>query len=447
MFEIKGELSTKQIIKLTIPLFLEQMVLLSLPVINSILVSSAGQAALSGVSLVDQITVMLSYLFLYSMCGISIVAAQYFGRKDRVNLRQSIQQAFAASNIVSMAILLIMLLFGNLIIETFVHGADPQIMLQAKNYFKILIFSFPFFSFYSVCVASLRGIGNTRLAMVVSIVQNVSSIAFSSILIYVFQMGVYGAAFGMIGGRVIGALIGAILLKKSEAIDRIRDMFHFKPDFDMQKKIFKFGFPQSMEAIIFMLAKVIISMFILKLGIDQVAANAAALPITDFQISGASAFIITATTIVAYAKGTNDSELAKKYMKKSFLLTSIVVAVTALGSIPLLPSLLSFYHLSEASYAIALRVLTIQAIVQTITYPSSFMLQGGFKGAGDVVFPSAISIITVWCIRLPASYLFAVVFGWGTLGLFFGMWSDFFIRSVIYQVHWIRGKWLRYKSV
>ena len=236
VLDIKGELSTRQIIKLTAPLFLEQIVLLGLPVINSILVSSAGQAALSGVSLVDQINTMLSYLFLYAMCGISIIAAQYFGRRDKENLRHSIRQAFTASNLISLSVMLIVLFFGNFLLDIFMRGADAQIMVEAKNYFKILVFSFPFFSFYSVCVASLRGIGNTRSAMVVSIIQNASSIAFSSVLIYVFHLGVYGAALGMIGGRIVGATIGSILLVRSRAINGFKDMFGLDIDRVMQKK-------------------------------------------------------------------------------------------------------------------------------------------------------------------------------------------------------------------
>ncbi len=447
LLEIKGELSTKQIIRLVLPLFFEQAVLLALPVINAILVSSAGQAALSGVSLVDMINIMLSYLFLYTMNGISIVAAQYFGRDDRENLRHSVRQTFTASNIVSVAVMVVLFFFGNYVIGFFIHGADPQIMIQAKNYFKILVFSYPFFSFYSVCVATLRGTGNMRLAMIVSVIQNTSTVAFSSIMIYVFHLGVYGAALGIISGRVVGAVIGSILLKKTHVIDRFSEMFRFDIDFLMQKKILRFGVPQSVEMLFFMLGKIIINMFILEAGIDQVAANAVAYPLTDFQTLGASAFMIVATTIVAYAKGANDDQLARKYLKKMFRITSITIVITAMGSILMIPSLLSLYHLSAASYAIASRILVIQAIMLACIFPSSFLLPGGFRGAGDVVVPSVTSMLAVWCVRLPVAFLFASVLHMGALGIWIGMWSDFVIRSSFNLYRWGSGKWLKFKSI
>lgn len=447
MLNIEGELSTKQIIRLTVPLFMEQIVLLGLPVINAILVSSAGQAALSGVSLVDQINTMLTYLFLYSMSGISIIAAQYFGRNDKGNLKLSIQQAFAASNILSVAVMLLMLVSGNSILKLFIGGADAQILVEAGNYFRILVFSYPFFSFYSVSVATLRGIGSTRSAMVVSIVQNTMTIAFSSVLIYVFHLGVYGAALGMIGGRMIGSALGAILLYRTRAVDHFRDMFKLNINLDMQRKIIKFGFPSSVEAILFMLAKVIINMFILKAGIDQVAAYAAASPISDLQVSGASSFIIISTTIVAYAKGSNDNELAKKYLKKVFLLITVTLVVTELAFLPFLPQLLSVYNLSDVSFHLALKMLIIHAVMQILTYPSAFMLQAAFKGAGDVVVPSVVSMLAIWLIRLPIAYVFAYVLGWGTFGLFIGMWSDFIVRAAISLIRWRSGKWLKHESV
>jgi len=447
LLEIKGELSTKQIVKLVIPLFFEQVVLLALPVVNSILVSSAGQAALSGVSLVDMINTMLCYLFLYTMNGISIVAAQYFGRKDKENLRHSIGQTFTASNVLSMAVMILMFFFGHFVIELFMHGADAQIMVEAKNYFKILVFSLPFFSFYSVCVASLRGTGNTRLAMVVSITQNTSTVVCSSVLIYVFGLGVYGAALGMILGKAIGAVVGAVLLKRTCIIGSFREMFGFKIDMEMQRKVLKFGFPQSVEMIFFMLGKVIINMFILKSGIDQVAANAVAFPVTDFLTFGVSGFTIVATTVVAYAKGANDDALARKYLKKVYLMVSAVIFFTTLGMIPLIPNLLALYHMTEASFGIAWQIVVLQAIVLIVIFPAGFLLPAGFRGAGDVVAPSAASMIAVWCVRLPAAYLFASVLGMGAIGIWIGMWADFIFRSAYNLYRWRSGKWLKFKSV
>ena len=447
MLEIRGELSTKKIIRLTLPLLFEQVVLLLLPVINSIFVSSAGQAALSGVSLVDMINTMLSFLFLYTMNGISIIAAQYFGRKDKENLEHSIRQAFTISNIVSIAVMIIMFLFGNFAIDLFMHGADTQILIEAKSYFRILVFSYPFFSFYSVCVASLRGTGNTRLAMSVSIAQNVSTVVFSSVMIYAFGLGVYGAALGMIAGRAVGAVIGAILLKKTHIIERFKDMFGFGIDIVMQKRILKFGVPQSVEMFFFMLGKVIINMFVLPAGIDQVTANAVAFPVTDFLTFGVSGFTIIATTVVAYAKGTNDDVLAKKYLRKIFLMVSGIILVTTVAMIPLLPHILSLYHLSDAAFMIAWKILIMQAVILILIFPSGFLLPSGFRGAGDVIVPTVASMAAVWCVRLPAAFLFAYVLHMGAMGVWIGMWADFFFRSVYNLYRWRSGKWLKFKSV
>ncbi len=447
LLEMKGELSTKQILRLIFPLYLEQVVLLALPVINAILVSSAGQAALSGVSLVDQINMMLSFIFLYAMSGISIVAAQYFGRGDQKNLKFSVRQAFAASHIVSIVITALMFFFGNVMLELFMYGADANILSEAKNYFRILIFSFPFYSFYSICVAALRGVGNTRKSMVVSITQNVCTVAFSSVLIYVLHLGVYGAAIGMIGGRIVGSVLGAAFLWRSRVIDGFRDMFSFRIDFPMQKKIFKFGIPQSIENCLFMLARVIISTFVLRSGIDQVAASSAVYPISDLQTFGAGSFVIFVTTLVAYAKGTDDNVLARKYLGKVYLLTSIVILVSTLGSIPLLPGLLSLYHLSDTAFAAAVKILTFQGIAQGVFYAAAFMLPAGFKGAGDVVAPSLASMLIIWLIRMPVCYLFAVVLGWGALGLWVGVWIDFAARSTYNLYRWRSWKWLGYHPV
>lgn len=437
----------KQLIKLIIPLIIEQLLAVTVGMVDIMMVSSAGEAAVSGVSLVDTLNLLLISLFAALATGGAVVSAQYLGNKQLQKACKSASQLLLSTGVLSF-ILMLVALIGNYGILRLIYGnIDPVVFNNARKYFYITAVSFPFLAIYNSCAALFRTMGNSKISMMVSIIMNLINVTGNAILVFGFHLGVVGVAIPTLISRVVATIIMLCLIRNKKNPIHIDRLLHLGFDWKMIKRILAIGIPNGLENSIFQIGKVLVQGLIASFGTAAITANAVANTVGSFEIIPGSAIGLAMITIVGQCVGANDHKQAKKYTVKLLKIAYLSMFVVSLIVVLLRVSIVSLYQVSPETSAIALQIIIYHSICSVLIWPTSFALPNALRAANDVKFTMVIAIISMWVWRIGLSYMLAKVFGLGVIGVWIAMSVDWLFRSICFLIRFFRGKWRRYAYI
>lgn len=428
--------------RLIIPLVLEQFLAVAMGFVDTVMVSAVGQSAISGVSLVDTINVLLVNIFAALATGGAVVTAQYLGKKDLENAGKAAKQLLYTVLTVSLIIAAIALVLRRSMLELIFSGVEPQVMEYADIYFLITAMSFPFLALYNGSAALMRTIGNSKAALYTSFIMNLVNVAGNALLIHGFHMGVKGAAISTLLCRMAGAIVMLILLKKPHPLLRINGLFKLVWDGAMVRRILRIGVPTGLENSLFQLGKIIIQSLVATLGTAVIAANAVGNTLSGVMTIPGSAIGLAMITVVGRCVGAREYDQARKYTKLLMTIAYISMGIFTLLIILLLPGILQgIFNLDAAAYSIAYEILLVYGIVSIFIWPTSFALPNALRAAGDAKFTMMTSIISMAAFRVALSYLFVLVFDMNILGVWIAMMIDWAVRSAAFVYRFLSGKW------
>ena len=434
------EFSKKDLRKLIIPLIIELMLAITVGMADTIMVSSVGEAAVSGVSLVDMINILIINIFAALATGGAVVASQLIGAKERDRACLSANQLLIVTFAISTAFMFLSLIFRGKLLNLLFGVIEQDVMDGALTYFWISTLSFPFIALYNSCAALFRAMGNSRVSMFTSFVINIINVVGNAICIYALHMGVAGVAIPTLISRVVGAVIMLILLSDSrrEIHVRLRD---FKFDFSMIRRILHIGIPSGLENSLFQLGRVLVVSIIAYFGTVQIAANAVANNLDSLGTIPGQAMSLTIITVVGRCVGARDYEQAKYYTKKLLKSTYIVTIIMNATVILSLPLLLRAYNLSEETLKLAAILVVIHAGCAMLLWPLAFTLPNALRAANDVKFTMIVSIASMWIFRIVFSYILGKLLGWGAIGVWVSMIMDWICRMSFFVTRYSSGKW------
>ena len=437
----------KQLIKLIFPLMIEQLLAVTVGMVDIMMVSSAGEAAVSGVSLVDTLNMLLISLFAALATGGAVVSAQCLGNKQLQKACKSASQLLLSTGVLSFLLMLIALI-GNYGILRLIYGnIDPVVFNNARKYFYITAVSFPFLGIYNSCAALFRTMGNSKISMMVSIIMNLINVTGNAILVFGFHLGVVGVAIPTLISRVVATIIMLCLIRNKKHPIHIDRLLHLGFDWKMIKRILAIGIPNGLENSIFQIGKVLVQGLIASFGTAAITANAVANTVGSFEIIPGSAIGLAMITIVGQCVGANDHKQAKKYTIKLLKIAYLSMFVVSLIVLLLRVPIVSLYQVSPETSAIALQIIIYHSICSVLIWPTSFALPNALRAANDVKFTMVIAIISMWVWRIGLSYILAKVFGLGVIGVWIAMSVDWLFRSICFLVRFLSGKWKRYAYI
>ncbi len=451
--------SNKGLIKIILPLLAQQALGVMVGLVDSMMVASAGDAAVSGVSLINTLDILLIYAFSALASGGAVVVAQFVGKGDHDTAKNSAKQLIYSATLVATVITVTVLLVRGPLLSLLFGDVEADVMGHAQRYFFFAALSFPFLALYDAVAALYRAMGKTALTMNVSILMNVLNVIGNAILIYGFHMGAAGAAISTLIARVIGSILILILIHNKKNLIYVERLFHFRPNFAIIKSILKIGIPNGIENSMFQFGKLLTQSLISSLGTVTIAANAVAHTLATFQYMPGSAIGTAAITIVGQCIGAGEKEQAKRYSRKLLLFTYIGLSTVVLLTFIFAKPIIGLYGLSEASSELGLKLVLYHGICATIIWPIAFMVPYCFSAASDVKFKLVISMISMWVFRVALSYpltlesvnIFGFTFsglGLGVMGVWIAMTVDWLFRCVIFAIRFISGKWLtKYKPL
>lgn len=429
--------------KLLWPLIIEQFLAVAMGMADTVMVASCGEAAVSGISLVDSMCVLLIGLFTAMASGGAVVAAQYMGRGDKEMVGRASNQLFLAVGGVALLFMAISLIFNRGLLNLLYGNVEADVMSASRTYFYIVAVSFPFLGIYNGGAALFRAVGDSKVSMKVSLVANLMNIAGNALLIYGAKIGVAGAALSTLFSRILSAVMIVVLLMRSDEISMSKN---WRVDTTILGKILYIGIPNGLENSIFHIGKILTTSLIAGFGMVATTANAVTGSIGSFQQIPANAIGVAMITVIGQCIGAGETDQALYYLKK--MMKTAYACMILLG-IPLIlfsRPLCSIYHLSEATTDVTVILLIYNCVCCMLVHPLSFAQANALRAAGDVRFTMTVAIASMWLCRVGMAYILGRGAGLGVIGVWIAMTMDWVVRAFLFTNRVRTGKWLQYRD-
>lgn len=420
---------------------LEQLLNVTIGMADIVMVATVGEEAVSAISLVDSITILIVTLFAAFATGGAVVASQYLGRRDDESATVAAEQLLSLGVLVATALLLICMPFRRPIIGTIFGKIDPLLLDYGSTYFFYILLSLPFLAAYNSGAALFRSMGNSRISLYVSVIMNVLNIGGNAFLIFVLKMGVAGAGLSTLVSRIIGSFLILLLLRNPRNRISVRRYRIFAIKGWMVKKILRIGVPNGVEGSVFQIGKLLVQGFIASFGTASLAANAIAGSVASFINIPGGAISMASVTIIGQTVGAKRTDLSVFYAKRLLIFAYVSMIILATPIYFLSSRIAALFALGSEATEIAIILFKANVIVSIFFWSSSFVLPNFLRAAGDAKFTMLVSIISMWLLRVGGSYVLAMNFGWGVYGVWIGMFMDWVLRSIAFAWRFLRGKW------
>ena len=431
----------KALLALILPLVVEQLLAVLVGMADSIMIASVGEAAVSGVSLVDQIMVLLINAFSALATGGAVLSGQFLGQDRREEACKSATQMVWFITICAIGITVLVYLGKSFILHTVFGKIDQDVMHHADIYLLIVAASIPFMALYNGGAAIFRTMGNSKVTMQISIIMNVINIGGNAILIYGFHRGTEGVAIPTLVSRMTAAIIIIALLCDEKRTLHIERTWRYRINWEMVKKILSIGVPNGLENSMFQLGKIIVLSLVSTFGTYAIAANAVSNAVALFQILPGMAISLAVTTVISRCVGAGDYEQAKYYTRKLLKITYCCMAVTVALIFAVLPLIMKVYNLSAGTSAESEKILLFHGCSAILVWPIAFNLPAVFRASGDVRYSMITSIVSMWIFRIAFSYILGKYMGIGVFGVWIAMIIDWCFRAILFVYRYFSGKW------
>ena len=439
--------SNRALLALFIPLLIEYGLEFFVGLADSIMVASLGEAAISGVSLVDFLVQLLIFSFSALATGGAVVAGQYLGDNQIERAQDSATQLVWFSTILSTVLMILVIILRQFLIGTLFGHIESDVWHNAELYLYIVALSIPFLAIYNVGAAIFRTTNNARLPMRILLICDVLNVIGNAICIYYLGWDVRGVAIPTVISRALAAVLIMHFAVDKDYKLRIKRTLKHKFDFYILRKVLQVGIPYGIENGLFQLGRVLVLSIVSTFGTMAIAANSVGYAIGIFSVLPGFAINLGLTAVISNCVGANDYEQARYYNKKCLIIviiSHIVINVLIFAGLPLI---LGIYNLSAQTAVMASEMIIWHGIFAIIIWPLSFTVPATFRGAGDSKSVMYISLAVMFACRIGLSYVIADWMGIGVFGTWIAMFIDWYVRAGIYVYRYFSNKWTEYRVV
>ncbi|MDY5112727.1 MAG: MATE family efflux transporter, partial [Bilifractor sp.] len=426
---------------------LEQLLTSFMGMADTMMVTRAGSEAISAVSLVDSINILVIQILSAMAAGGTIICSQYIGHKDFKKCNAAARQVVLTVLMISIPLALLCLILRRPLLGLVFGSVDPAVMENGVTYFFYTSISFPFLALFESGAAFYRAGGNSRFPMTLSVISNCLNIFGNAVLIFGFDMGVAGAAISTLLSRIFSAVVIFCFLRKPRQPIVIDHYLRIRPDFRMIQKVLSIGVPSGIENGMFQFGKLAIQSSVSTLGTINIAANAMMIILENLNGIGGIGIGIGLMTVVGQCIGAGRVEEAKYYIVKISMIAEVVVLVSCAIVFVIAKPVMWLAGMDPEAADICFNMLIYVSIVKPIVWIPAFIPAYGMRSAGDVKFSMIASSITMWCCRVLVTTLLIRVFGFGPIAVWIGMSLDWLVRGIVYSLRYRSGKWLNHTVI
>lgn len=443
----KRMFSNSQLRRLILPLLVEQLLVMLVGMADTIMVSAAGEAAISGVSCVNDLNNLIIAILTAIAGGGAVIVTQYLGNQESENVKLSASQLIMISFLISLFFGIVCIAFHSAILNLLYGSVDADVMENAKVYFWITALSFPFLGVYNSSAALYRSMNRTNTTMKVSILMNAINVVGNYICVYNLHMGAAGVAWPTLASRVVAAIVMLYLCFDREAPVSVRwkDILHWNQS--IVSRILSIAIPNGVENGLFQLGKVIVSTFVATYGTMQIAANGVTNSLCVLCYTTEMAMQLAVVTVVGQCVGANDYDQAKYYIRKMVIMAWIMAVVNNIILYVVSPYALGLYSLSSETMSIAETILGMECLAVAIFHALAFVLPTCLRAAGDAKYTMYVGVASMFAARVVGAYMLGTVMGLGVVGTRIAMYIDWVVRIVFFVIRYRSGKWTKYRAI
>ncbi|MDY3085257.1 MAG: MATE family efflux transporter [Blautia sp.] len=445
--EQKHLFSNKMLKSILVPVILEQLLNSFMGTADTMMVSNVGSAAISAVSLVDSINVLLIQAFSALAAGGTIICAQYMGQRNYERANKAARQVLFIILSISAAVTILCLLFKDPLLHFIFGKVDADVMEASSVYFLFSAASYPFIALYDSGASIFRAQENTKGPLIISVISNVMNIVGNAILIWGFNMGVAGAAIATLVSRIFCAVVVLWQLRKDRQPIVVRDYLKIRPDRKLIGRILGLGIPSGIENSMFQLGKLAIQSTVSTLGTTAIAAQAMTNNLEMLNGTAAMGVGIGLMTIVGECIGAGREDEAVYYVKKLSCVAEMIIIGCCLLVFALTKPITILGGMEPESARMCFQMMVWITVVKPLVWVVSFIPAYGMRAAGDVRFSMITSCVSMWVFRFCLCVFLIRVMGMGPLAVWFGMFTDWTIRGIVFIWRFHSRKWLKHKVV
>ena len=421
----------KDLAKLLLPLIVEQLLAVLVGMADVVMVAAVGETAVSGVSLVDSISILIIQMLAALATGGSVVCAQYIGKKQPENACEAAGQLILVTTMVSVVIAVIALIGNRHLLSIIFGKVEDSVMGNAQIYFWLSALSYPFLAVYNSCAALYRAMGNSKVSMYASLVMNAINIAGNAICVFGLHMGVEGVGIPTLVSRAFAAILMLFLIQRPQNVIRIRNLQELRFNGRMIKDILKVGVPNGMENTMFQFGKLFLQSLVSSLGTVAIASYAVASNLVTFEYLVGNAIGLGIITIVGQCVGAGEWEQAKQYTKKLVLVNYAALVVICSLMILFRNQVVGIYNLSPEATRTSAEMLFAHSLAMVV-WPLAFTSPYSLRASFDAPFTMYVSVASMWIFRIASAYFFVKVLNLGVMGVWYGMYIDWVFRGLLF---------------
>ena len=434
--------SNKDLVRLIWPLVLEQFLTLAVGLADSMMVAQVGDAAVSGVSLVDSISVLMVYIFSAMGAGGVAVCGQYLGRGNNATAKKAGHHLVVMMFAFSAALTALLYLFSSVILHNLFGKIDADVMTATTTYYMIVMASVPALALYNAGAALFRAMGLTRITLRTSMLMNAINVAGNAIMIFGLKCGVEGVAIPTIVSRWVAAFLILALLINKKYLLTLRGFSQFKPEKQIMKNIVSLGIPSGLENGMFQLGKIILFSFISTLGTASITANAIGSVMAGLHTTPGQGINLAMTTVVSTCIGAMAFDKAKYYFRKLMIWALIMTAVWIAITLALTPMILRIYDVSPEATKMAFTVTLMHGLSSVVLWSFAFVTPAFLRSTGDATYTMIVSTVTMWIGRVALGIILGKYFHMGLIGVWFAHTIiDWIVRTIFFLTRYKSDKW------
>ena len=434
--------SNQRLIRLIIPLVIEQGLTILVGMCDGVMVSSVGEAAISGVSLVDMINAVVLILFAALATGGAVVTSQFLGARQMEKAKKSAGQLVLMAGVLGSVSAVLCIVFANGLMKLFFGSIDQAVMDAGLIYLRITALSFPFIALYNAGAAMFRSTGNSKVSMQVSLLMNLINVVGNAFCIFVLKMGVAGVAMPTLVSRAVAAVVILAMAAQKKHELHLQRQWLTHIDRDMMGSILRIGIPSACENSIFQLGRLVVVSMIALFGTTQTSANAVANTLDGVGIIIGQAMGLAMVTVVGQSVGAGDLKQTSYYIKKLMLWTYVLMGISNGLLFLFVDQMVGLYSsLTPETVVLARTLVQIHSGFAILLWPVSFVLPNALRAANDVKFTMWVGVGSMILFRVVVSWFLCVQFQMGAIGVWIAMILDWVCRISFFLPRIFSGKW------
>jgi len=443
----EGLFTNRMISNLLFPILIEQIMIVAIGIADIMMIAHVSETAVAGISFITTFDNLIKKLISALAIGGSIVISQYIGKNELKSANKAMKMAFYSIFSFASFACLILFIFQKPFLTLLTGNIEADVMRNAKTYFSLSLFSYPFFAAYYVASASFRAMCKSKISMISLLIMMAMNLILKAILIYVFKLGVFGAGVSTLFSVVFVGTVMTVMMCMPLNPVHIEKFFYIKFDFTMIKRIFKIGIPNSIENGMFQFGLLILQRLTASFGTASIAANAIVKSVSPISFTVAGSYALAIVTIVGQCMGAGKTDQAVIYTKHILKTNYIIALFINLGCIVYNHQLIGMFNLSQEASSLASSVFYVYCIGAIFFYPTSFVLPNALRASGDTKFTMTASMATMFGARIGMAFVLGKYMNMGLFGVWLAMQLDWAIRSVLFIFRFKKGKWKEIKVI